>query len=372
MRTPRSEKYSSRARSQLMNNQARASHERWLVSYADFMTLLMAFFVVMYSISQVSEEKYRVLSETFTEAFSSPKAIKTPLEQGDPQLSHTKTPIDLNGLALEDRPGNDANDVPEDFIRINEQLEQSFETLLESELITVNGDERWLEIELQSGILFESGGATLGDSAAAIISELSQALLAYSNVIRVEGFTDNVPITTSAFASNWELSAARASAVVKQLMSDGISPQRLAAVGYGEHQPVVSNNSAEGRARNRRIVLMVSTQDQLRPQIEQVESVQAEPVYTSPYQQREPLAEGELVHGLGQTARQQAEAWLMRNTATDNEIIEQNDAASVNTSGNNENTSTSNNNGGEAPALENIPGIKQVVLDNGALIFVSE
>ena len=83
----------------------RQGHDRWLISYADFMTLLMAFFVVMYSISQVSEQKYRVLSQTFSEAFKSPADLDTLVQEGEPQLSHTTTPVDLDGSALEDRPG---------------------------------------------------------------------------------------------------------------------------------------------------------------------------------------------------------------------------------------------------------------------------
>ncbi|MGB5326323.1 MAG: flagellar motor protein MotB, partial [Pseudomonadales bacterium] len=273
---------------------------RWMVSYADFMTLLMAFFVVMYSISQVSEQKYRVLSETLSQAFNAPVERENPLLDGEPQHSFTATPIDLSGHALEDRPGNDANEVPATFTRISEELEQRFESLLEQEVVAISGDERWLQIELPSSVLFDSGGAELNEVAVQIVGEIAQTLVAHDNVIKVEGFTDDIPIRTVAFKSNWELSAARAAAVVRELQDSGIDPARLAAVGYGAHQPAHSNRSEEGRSRNRRIVLMVSTRNLLRHDRLEPE-VQPEPdneVITTEYAQRQPLPEGTLVRGL--------------------------------------------------------------------------
>lgn len=291
------------------------NHERWLVSYADFMTLLMAFFVVMYSISQVSEQKYRVLSETFTQAFNPTSKSEIIFQEGDPQLSHTLTPIDMDGHALQESPGNDANDVPETFVRIEEQLTQSYQTLIENDLITVTGDERWLQIELQSAILFSSGGAVLSEVAESIIGEITATLLEHKNVVRVEGFTDDVPIQTALFGSNWELSTARATAVVRLMEEQGIDPSRMAAVGYGEHQPAASNNTEEGRARNRRIVLMVSTSEQLRPDAEQVEELEFD---TSRFEGTE--GEG-LVSGLDVSAQAQAEAWFARLNAAQAEAV---------------------------------------------------
>jgi len=271
----------------------------------------MAFFVVMYSISQVSEQKYRVLSQTFSEAFKSPEELETLVQDGSPQLSHTKTPIDLDGTALEDRPGNDATEVPETFVRIEEQLEQSFQDLIDSELIEVTGDERWLQIELPSAVLFNSGGIELSEPAVEIVSELADALKSFNNVVRVEGFTDDVPISGGQFNSNWELSAARASEVVKLLVEAGVEPRRLAAVGYGEHQPVASNSTEEGRIRNRRIVLMVSTQDKLREDVHVEPEVVADGAVTEyDYLNRAELPEGTLVRGLENSALDEARAWL--------------------------------------------------------------
>ena len=106
-----------------------SSHERWLVSYADFMTLLMAFFVVMYSLSQVSDDHFRVLGEALDKAFSAEQLEDPVVNEGVPQLSYTSTPIDLEGNALEDHRGNDSNVIPENFVRIDESEEQNFEQL---------------------------------------------------------------------------------------------------------------------------------------------------------------------------------------------------------------------------------------------------
>ena len=107
-------------------------------------------------------------------------------------------------------------------------------------------------------------------SAEPIIKQISTMLMPYGNVVKVEGFTDNTPISNSTFDSNWELSTARATAVVRLMIAQGIQANRLAAVGYGEYQPAVSNDSSEGRAKNRRIVLMISTSDSLRPQADEI------------------------------------------------------------------------------------------------------
>lgn len=309
------------------------NHDRWLVSYADFMTLLMAFFVVMYSISQVSEEKYRVLTETFSEAFN---------------LSGYSDAMPVSDSSS----GNDANDLPEFFTRITEQLDKSFESLIEDEFITVKGDERWLQIELQSAILFGSGGAVLSNPAEAIIGELSSAMSGYNNVIRVEGFTDNVPIKNRLFNSNWELSTARATAVVRLMELQGIAPHRLAVVGYGEHQPIASNQTEAGRARNRRIVLMVSTREELRPNASQIDNVSTE--LSSPQS-------AESVKGLERSARAQAEAWLKR-------LRKPADAESNRA----DNNKAEVQSGSEASSVNTVEGVKQVELENGAILFTSD
>ena len=257
--------YQQRSRSStLAASDHGASQERWLVSYADFMTLLMAFFVVMYSISSVSEQKYRVLSNTFSGAFNTSDDAGMPSKQtqGDPLLSEHE----INKLEL----ANFSESASNIFTTLTALMDENFQSLIDEKLITLTGNERWLQIELQSAILFDVGGAVIHRSAEPIIKQISTMLMPYGNVIKVEGFTDNMPIRNSSFDSNWELSTARATAIVRLMISQGIEPKRLAAVGYGEYQPAVANNSRQGRAKNRRIVLMISTKDRLRPHADDI------------------------------------------------------------------------------------------------------
>lgn len=256
--------------------EVQVNHERWLVSYADFITLLFAFFVVMYSISQVNQSKYRVLSETFVNAF--PAVTATPL---DPSEQHqtalaeqTLNPIQVGQPAL--TPATSAIDVrsehigqpaePRDiFSEISALVSARFEDLIDEELITVASNELWLKIELKDSILFSSGGAEPSLQAQVIFEELATILKDYPNPIQVEGYTDNIPISSVRYPSNWELSSARASSIVKWLVSKGVEPTRLSAVGFGEFQPVADNATAEGRAQNRRIALMVARKVLPRP-----------------------------------------------------------------------------------------------------------
>ncbi len=256
------------------------NHERWLVSYADFITLLFAFFVVMYSISSVNEGKYRVLSDALVAAFrSSPKSI-LPIQVG----SISKSPV--VSTAQEDLRSPGLVKLPKMFISQNENEEgQARDPLMKEEfeegsdrvvlekiaddvkealselvakgLITVNQEALWVEVEIRNSLLFPSGSAILQETAVPVLEEVAQILSGHDNSIRVEGFTDNVPIHTVVYPSNWELSAARASSVVRLFMKHGIAPARMVAQGYGEYRPVADNSTPAGRAQNRRVVIVV-------------------------------------------------------------------------------------------------------------------
>ena len=280
------------------------NHERWLISYADFITLLFAFFVVMYSISQVNESKYRVLSETFVQAFNQPndaQANPDPATQLSPS-NDVITPVEMGKTAVEQvtndeqvpiisdqapkdstQPSNqeDAVKTSDELAQISDLVSEKFSQLMDEELIQVSSNELWLQIELKDSILFASGNADPSAQAQAIFDEIAGILKGYSNPIQVEGFTDNVPINSAKFPTNWELSSARASAIVKLLASKGVAPERLAAVGYGEFQPVASNATPEGRAQNRRVAIMVAKRKMDRPQVKP-RQINPEPVTTSP------------------------------------------------------------------------------------------
>ena len=249
------------------------NQERWLVSYADFITLLFAFFVVMYSISQVNQSKYRVLSETFEHAFNSRQIttdttssnpiekIINPIQVGEPALSPDPSAIDVEQESAGEAASTSSGQLQEISALVNER----FADLINDELVSVSSNELWLQIELKDSILFASGGTDLSLQAQAIFDEIAGILKGYSNPIQVEGYTDNIPINNPRYPSNWELSSARASAIVKLLAARGVAPQRLSAVGFGEFQPVASNEHPAGRAQNRRVALMIARRKIERP-----------------------------------------------------------------------------------------------------------
>ncbi len=254
------------------------NHERWLVSYADFITLLFAFFVVMYSISSVNEGKYRVLSDSIVTAFRDPARSLQPIQIGDlmrsplqsdkqfdqemPVIQLFKVPVPENPAEekiepVAMAPENEVSELDQAAQQLADSIEAAMSDLVDDELIEVRRDKRWIEVEIKSSILFSSGSADLSQQSRPVLAQLADKLKPLDNIIHVEGFTDNVPISNFEFLSNWELSAARAASVVHLFTRLGIEPQRMAAIGYGEFRPVSSNDTAEGRATNRRVVLVI-------------------------------------------------------------------------------------------------------------------
>jgi chemotaxis protein MotB len=268
--------------------QQREEHEnleRWLVSYADFVTLLFAFFVVMYAISSVNEGKYRVLSDTLTEAFRDPAPTsqpargqaRQPLAGVEPVQLIEAGPVGSTSLAPVPDTGIEAGILPagggtaivggkgraENLDELAASLEDELQTFVGQRLVEINKVGDTIEVAMKSQLLFDSGSARLAPAALPALDGLGRVLVASGNAIRVEGHTDDRPINTLQFPSNWELSAARAASVVHFLMRLGIAPERMAAIGYGEHRPVADNLLEEGRQRNRRVTLVIlGTKDQ--------------------------------------------------------------------------------------------------------------
>jgi chemotaxis protein MotB len=234
--------------------------ERWLVSYADFITLLFAFFVVMYSISSVNEGKYRVLSDTLTNAFVTPVQSQNPVQIGEQVRSLVPQPGEFSSaepVAVE--PIDQVPDQNEEAAmnRIRAVLNLALQPFIDQELVKVTRTERGIEVEMQSEMLFKSGSASLSRSAFKALQDVAAIVKSVPNKINVEGHTDNVPIKTITFPSNWELSAARAASVVHVLAKLGVESPRMAATGYGEYQPIEENDSAEGRQSNRRVAMII-------------------------------------------------------------------------------------------------------------------
>lgn len=243
------------------------NHERWLVSYADFITLLFAFFVVMYSISSINVGKYRVLSETLESVFSQPTRSTDPIQvgavsrgqgervasPGKPQVPEFE--IELPPLPQKTPPISGQN--LQTIDDISQQLSSALAELIANDNITIKQASEWLEVEIKSNFLFASGDARLAHEAVPVLGQIADVLAPASNPIQVEGFTDDLPINTPRFPSNWELSAARAASVVNLLARFGIEPGRMSAVGYGEFKPVANNDTELGRQKNRRVILVV-------------------------------------------------------------------------------------------------------------------
>ncbi len=258
-----------------------ANHDRWLISYADFITLMFAFFVVMYSISSVSEGKYRVLSDTLSQVFEgtrtdvslTPTPIDLPIEQkfpyeqveGTVKSEHVGGDIDDAAVGHGDQTEENSEVlIEQDRIRkslgeIADDIRYELFPLIEEQLISVSNTDKAIEVEIKSQLLFSSGDARLESKAIPLLSNLATIFSTFNNPVQVEGFTDDQPIKTTKFPSNWELSAARAASVVHLLMRRGIEPARMSATGYAEFRPIADNSSKEGRQKNRRVMIIIPT-----------------------------------------------------------------------------------------------------------------
>lgn len=265
-----------------------ANHDRWLVSYADFITLLFAFFVVMYSISSVNVDKYRVLSDAMVSAFKIPRSamqstLVAPLSTQPVLLPHpfseanTAQQVFITPLlpdyrqtgsampdeAVEPKPeGDNAAQKMRDAAQqqidaVSKSVEQGMEEWIDSDIVDIKRNQFWLEIEIKSSLLFNSGRSDLIPEALPLLRQLARMFVGLPNRVNVEGFTDDRPINTVAYPSNWELSSARAAAVVRIFEENGVDPARLASIGYGENRPIANNDNEVARAKNRRVVIVV-------------------------------------------------------------------------------------------------------------------
>lgn len=238
------------------------NHERWLVSYADFITLLFAFFVVMYAVSSVNEGKYKVLSNSLTNAFKNvtgePGGQPIATIQGAPLLpvkpiaKPDKLPdqkkVEEKKVEQRNKMKNVANDIMD---ALQPLVAQGKVRLLETS--------RGVTIEINDSILFPAGQAKLQPASINAMLAIAQVLAASDFPITIEGHTDNVPIATPQFPSNWELSAMRATTVLRLFNDGGVGAERLTAIGYGETRPLETNTTVEGRARNRRVSILIDS-----------------------------------------------------------------------------------------------------------------
>lgn len=245
---------------------------RWLVSYADYMTLLFALFVVLYAMAMVNEKQFESVTDSLGRVFQADKDKPKNLGHGDDILSvntsntseilYGNKVLDATGPELVDSDINlsnvSDNEIGTNLSSIQSELHTALYDLVESGFARLQIDGDWLEIELNSGFLFPSGSSSATNAAKEVMAVIYGVVGKTSNFIRIRGYTDNQPISNEFFSSNWELSVYRATAILRILESLNTSPARMAIEAYGEYYPIADNSSVEGRAKNRRVVIAIS------------------------------------------------------------------------------------------------------------------
>lgn len=283
------------------------NHEAWAIPYGDLITLLLAFFVVMYAVSSVNAGKYRVLSDSMVAAFRGTPKMMRPIQIGDSlptgtvQSGQSSTlPYGVSDPTTMHLPRGVLEQIIEESIELIEETEASqteeaqtpassavdgedpgagpldvqldveprsqqvfddltvaLRSLIDIGQVRIRVEQNVVELELNTDLLFPVGVETVNREAVPPLREIAGIIAPYDNPLRVEGHTDTTPISTLRFPSNWELSAARAANVVRLFEESGVEPSRMAAIGYGEFQPVADNDSSEGRSRNRRVKIVI-------------------------------------------------------------------------------------------------------------------
>jgi chemotaxis protein MotB len=223
------------------------NHERWLISYADFITLLFAFFVVMFAVSQVDSKKVG----RFTEAFSKAVGIDVFPMSGASLMAGGVTPDETSSGPSE----HGLASILDEFHATVRKMAQDHPALQGLQVIMMRHE---LVLRLPEGVFFDSGEARVKDATGQMLKILTPELAKRNLEVRVEGHTDNRPISSGRFRSNWDLSTERASAVIALLLAEGMLPTRVSIAGYGEYRPIADNTTDEGRRQNRRVDLVVT------------------------------------------------------------------------------------------------------------------
>lgn len=217
------------------------SADRWMVSWADFTTLLFALFVVLYASSTVNHDKAQQVSHSLGQAFG---AEQPAVKQMPQQMPLKSTLISEQFQAQK-------------MTAIASDIRRALGTLITGGKVSVTQSARGIGIDINASLLFAPGEAQLSAASVQVTAAVAGVLARYPYAIQIEGHTDSTPIHNAQFASNWELSSIRASSVVRRLVESGIAEDRLAVIGHGANQPLSDNDSAEGRARNRRVHVLI-------------------------------------------------------------------------------------------------------------------
>lgn len=249
----------------------------WAIPYGDFLTLMLAVFIAMYAVSQVNGAKYHALAASLGRAFhGSAAAVPRPALPLAPIIATRRAlsagarriarlPVPPKDLAiplpvpLPQRLPRGAVPASTDpaLQRISGDVARALQPWVARGAVTIQRDPSWIAISIRADVLFPEGTASLSPGSQGVLAGVGKALAGFGNAVRIEGYTDDLPIHTARFPSNWELSAARAARVARLFGAAGVAPARLGIVGWGADRPAADNATAAGRARNRRIVVMV-------------------------------------------------------------------------------------------------------------------
>lgn len=234
------------------------SAERWLLSWSDFVTLLLALFAAMYAGASIDHTKSEAVARAVGTALGTP-AVAPAVPAAPAGSDDDKADDKANDKTGQDKenPADDGDTAVERTRAFASEIAASLRSLGLGERVQVRVEGETVGIAIDAELLFREGDAALSDDARQLLTHLAQVLRERPHAIRVEGHTDSTPIANGRYASNWELSAARAAVVVRQLAASGIAEHRMSAVGMAANRPLESNDAAAGRARNRRVHLVL-------------------------------------------------------------------------------------------------------------------
>ena len=238
------------------------NHERWLLTYADMITLLMVLFIVLFAISEVNQKKFDELGHGLSKSFGDAKVVDG--GAGVLDGSERQSDIDENAISVREAVAHQEQDVlaeraiDDQFVKLRQEITKALQVRGLSGSVQFDRQERGLVIDVVTDkVLFDLGSADLRAQGQGVLDAIGPSLARVGNTLSVEGNTDNIPISGGAFPSNWELSTERATTVLRYLLTKGVRPSRVSAAGYADQRPLVPNDSPTHRARNRRVAIVV-------------------------------------------------------------------------------------------------------------------
>jgi chemotaxis protein MotB len=236
--------------------------DRWILSYADFMTLLFAFFVALYALSEKNPGDERRLKETLNGVFDAVQKSIRPINVGDPIVGEPKDidvveskSIPVVSPTIEDSHSSAI------YSLLSQIVEKQFSGLHQSGQIDVSESAEWVSLELKSGLLFSQGEYDLTNEAVALLILVADILKMHPSVVLIEGNTDDTAVNSRDLVSNWHLSSLRASSVVDELVYRGVDPKMIAPIGFSSEHPKVKNTSDYARQQNRRVIMRISKRE---------------------------------------------------------------------------------------------------------------